>query len=77
MPFFVGKGLPFEEDARVGTGLSLLELVLWESVRAFSPFADDEDSLLDLRVRLVSPGISVEASNKKLLIPKEDPNEQR
>lgn len=71
VPFLEGKDLPFEV-ARVGTGLSLLELVLCESGRAFSPFADDEDSLVDLRVRLVSPGISVDVRRKNLL-PSENP----
>lgn len=71
LPFFEEKDLLFEV-ARVGTGLSLLELVLCESGRAFSPFADDEDSLVDLRVRLVSPGMSVEVRRKNLL-PSKDP----
>ena len=48
----------FDDDARVGTGLSLLELELWEFERVFSPFVDEGVSLLDLRVRL-SPGMMV------------------
>lgn len=54
--FFVGKVLPFDDVALVGTGLSLLELELWEFARGSSPFVDDEVSLLDLRFRL-SPGM--------------------
>ena len=54
--FFVGRVLPFDDVALVGTGLSLLELELWEFDRGSSPFVDDEVSLLDLRFRL-SPGM--------------------
>lgn len=50
--FFVGKVLPFDDVTLVGTGLSLLELELWEFDRGSSPFVDDEVSLLDLRFRL-------------------------
>ena len=53
---FVGKVLPFDDVALVGTGLSLLELELWEFDRGSSPFVDEEVSLLDLRFRL-SPGM--------------------
>ena len=53
-PFLDGKALPFDDVERVGTGLSL-EVELWESDRAVSPFVDEEDSLLDLRLRR-SPG---------------------
>jgi hypothetical protein len=44
--------------ARVGAGLSLLELELWEPERVFSPLAEDEvsDLLFDLKERL-SAGI--------------------
>ena len=41
----------------MGTGLSLLELELWEFARVSSLFVDDEVSLLDLRFRL-SPGMA-------------------
>ena len=54
--FFVGKALPFDDVALVGTGLSLLELELWEFDRGSSPFVEDGVSLLDLRFRL-SPGM--------------------
>ena len=54
--FFGGKALLFDDVALVGTGLSLLEPELVEFERAFSPFVDEDDSLLDLRLRL-SPGI--------------------
>lgn len=47
--------MPFDDVARVGTGLSL-ELELCEFERAFSPFVEEEVSLLDLRLRL-SPGM--------------------
>ncbi len=46
----------FDDIALVGTGLSLLDPELVEFDRAFSPFVEDDDSLLDLRFRL-SPGI--------------------
>lgn len=46
----------FDEVARVGTGLSLLEPELVEFERAFSPFVEDDESLLDLRF-LLSPGM--------------------
>ena len=64
LPFLECKDLPLD-DVRVGTGLSLLELELWESDRVFSPFVDEEDSLLDLRVR-PSPGISEAAGSLSL-----------
>ena len=59
--FFAGKILPFDDVALVGTGLSLLELELWEFDRGSSPFVD-EVSLLDLRFRL-SPGIVEKAKS--------------
>ena len=58
-PFFAGIPLPFDDVVRAGTGLSLLEAELWESARAFSPFVDDVESLLDLRF-LRSLGMVVE-----------------
>ncbi len=54
--FFEGTALLFDDVALVGTGLSLLEPELVEFERAFSPFVEDDVSLLDLRFRL-SPGI--------------------
>ena len=47
-----------EDEARAGTGLSFDE-DFCESARDFSPFVDEVDSLLDLRV-LRSPGMVVE-----------------
>ena len=58
-PFFAGIPLPFDDVVRAGTGLSFLELELCESARVFSPFVDEVESLLDLRL-LLSPGIFVE-----------------
>ena len=54
--FLGGRALLFDDVALVGTGLSLLDPELVEFERAFSPFVDEDDSLLDLRFRL-SPGI--------------------
>ena len=68
LPFFKCKVLAFDDVVRVGTCLSLLELEFWESDRAFSPFVDDEDSLLDLKVRLstgMTARIMLEASKDK------------
>ena len=56
LPFLDDGVFPFAEVLRVGTGLSL-ELELCELDRAFSPFVDEEFSLLDRRF-LRSPGIS-------------------
>lgn len=71
MASFEWKALPFD-DVRVGTGLSLLELELWESDRAFSPFVDGEDPLLiDPRFRL-SPGISKAVGSLRLQIQSEN-----
>jgi hypothetical protein len=51
-------GLALLVAARVGAGLSLLELELWEPERVFSPLAEEEvsDLLFDLNERL-SAGI--------------------
>ena len=55
LPFFTVVALDLEV-VRVGTGLSFEE-ELCEFDRAFSPFVDEDDSLLDRRFRR-SPGIS-------------------
>lgn len=56
--FLVAAGLALLAAARPGADLSLLELDVWESERAFSPLADEDESglLFDLKERL-SAGI--------------------
>ncbi len=56
--FLGAAALDLDDVDRVGTGLSFA-LELWEFDRAFSPFADDDVSLLERRFRR-SPGMSEE-----------------
>lgn len=53
VPPFFSKALLLLEVDRVGAGLSLFELELWEFDRGFSPLVEE---LFDLKVRL-SAGI--------------------
>lgn len=56
--FLEAAALDLDDVDRVGTGLSFA-LELWEFDRAFSPFVDDDVSLLERRFRR-SPGMSEE-----------------
>lgn len=56
VPFLAGPALPLDDVDLAGRGLSFLDAELCESDRAFPPFVDDADSLLDRKV-LRSPAI--------------------
>jgi hypothetical protein len=63
--FFAVPALPFDDVDRAGSGLSLLEVELCESDRAFSPLVDEADSLPDLKV-LRSAGIFADVESYAL-----------